>query len=177
MGWHEHLHDLFSGTERFFRPGYAAEPDLVLDPILHGVQAKLEQGALVADVGCGHGTSTILMAQAFPRSEFVGFDYHRASIEHIAPPRRKPDLTGVSASRSPPPRSIWATATTSWRCSTACTTWATQCGAAALVRQRLATGGICTTTGASATAKSSTTADPRTPPKQPTLAPAAIKAR
>jgi|SRR5271165_3765556 len=82
VGWHEHNHDLFAGTERFFRPGYAA--NLVSDwiPALDGVQSKLEAGALVADVGCGHGASTLIMARAYPRSEFVGFDYHEGSIEH-----------------------------------------------------------------------------------------------
>ena len=82
VGWHEHHHDLFAGTERFFRPGYAANLVSSWIPALDDVQAKLEAGALVADVGCGHGASTILMAQAFPRSEFVGFDYHEASIDH-----------------------------------------------------------------------------------------------
>jgi len=82
VGWHEHHHDLFAGTERFFRPGYAANLVSSWIPALEGAQSKLEAGALVADVGCGHGASTILMAQAFPRSEFVGFDYHEASIEH-----------------------------------------------------------------------------------------------
>jgi len=82
VGWHEHHHDLFTGTERFFRPGYAANLITSWIPALDGVHAKLESGALVADIGCGHGASTILMAQAFPRSEFVGFDYHQASIDH-----------------------------------------------------------------------------------------------
>jgi SAM-dependent methyltransferase len=82
VGWHEHHHDLFAGTERFFRPGYAANLVSSWIPALDGVHAKLEAGAWVADVGCGHGASTILMAQAYPRSEFVGFDYHEASIEH-----------------------------------------------------------------------------------------------
>ncbi len=82
VGWHEHHHDLFAGTERFFRPGYAANLVPSWIPALDGVQEKLERGALVADIGCGHGASTILMAEAFPRSEFVGFDYHQASIEH-----------------------------------------------------------------------------------------------
>ena len=80
VGWHEHHHDLFSGTERFFRPGYAANLVSAWIPALDGVADKLERGALVADVGCGHGASTLLMAQAYPRSEFVGFDYHGASI-------------------------------------------------------------------------------------------------
>jgi SAM-dependent methyltransferase len=82
VGWHEHHRDLFSGTERFFRPGYAVNLVPSWIPALEGVKAKLESGALVADVGCGHGASTVLMAQAFPRSEFVGFDYHETSIEH-----------------------------------------------------------------------------------------------
>ena len=82
VGWHEHHHDLFAGTERFFRPGYAANLVSSWIPALDGVQAKLERGGRVADVGCGHGASTILMAQAFPNSEFVGFDYHGPSIEH-----------------------------------------------------------------------------------------------
>lgn len=82
VGWHEHHHDLFTGTERFFRPGYAANLITAWIPALEGVQAKLESGARVADVGCGHGASTLIMAQAFPGSEFVGFDYHEGSIEH-----------------------------------------------------------------------------------------------
>jgi SAM-dependent methyltransferase len=81
VGWHEHHHDLFTGTERFFRPGYAANLVTSWIPALEGVQARLEAGAHVADVGCGHGASTILMAEAFPRSEFIGFDYHAPSIE------------------------------------------------------------------------------------------------
>jgi SAM-dependent methyltransferase len=81
VGWHEHHHELFTGTERFFRPGYAANLVSSWIPALEGVQEKLEAGARVADVGCGHGSSTILMAEAFPRSEFVGFDYHDASVE------------------------------------------------------------------------------------------------
>jgi SAM-dependent methyltransferase len=80
VGWHEHDHALFSGTERFFRPGYNAHlvPEWI--PALDGVEAKLRAGARVADIGCGHGASTILMGQAFPESVFVGFDYHEESI-------------------------------------------------------------------------------------------------
>jgi SAM-dependent methyltransferase len=80
MGWHEHHHDLFHGTERFFRPGYNANLVQSWIPALEGVQEKLERGALVADVGCGYGASTIILAQAFPNSTFVGFDYHEESI-------------------------------------------------------------------------------------------------
>jgi SAM-dependent methyltransferase len=81
VGWHEHSPCLFRGTERFFRAGYAAH--LVQDwlPALTGVREKLERGARVADVGCGHGASTIVMAQAFPNSTFTGFDYHGPSVE------------------------------------------------------------------------------------------------
>jgi SAM-dependent methyltransferase len=82
VGWHEHNPDLFAGTERFFRPGYAA--NLVSSWILalDGVHAKLDAGAQVADVGCGHGASTLIMAQAYPNSTFVGFDYHQPSVQH-----------------------------------------------------------------------------------------------
>jgi len=81
MGWHEHDQRLFRGTERFFRPGYCGHLVGAWIPALEGVQEKLERGATVADVGYGHGASTIIMAEAFPNSEFFGFDYHQASIE------------------------------------------------------------------------------------------------
>jgi SAM-dependent methyltransferase len=81
LGWHEHHHELFEGTERFFRPGYAANLIGAWIPALHGVDAKLKKGGRVADVGCGLGASTILMAKSYPNSEFVGFDYHDKSIE------------------------------------------------------------------------------------------------
>jgi SAM-dependent methyltransferase len=94
VGWHEHHHELFSGTERFFRPGYAANLVSSWIPALEGVQDKLEAGARVADVGCGHGASTILMAEAFPRSQFVGFDYHASSIEHARAAAQAAGLDG-----------------------------------------------------------------------------------
>ena len=81
VGWHEHDPDLFQGTERFFRPGYNAHLVAEWIPALEGVTAKLEAGATVADVGCGHGASTIIMAKAFPKSKFRGFDYHKPSID------------------------------------------------------------------------------------------------
>jgi SAM-dependent methyltransferase len=81
VGWHEHTPDLFEGTERFFRTGYQANLVSSWIPALEGVEAKLRAGATVADVGCGHGAATILLAQAYPASAFVGFDYHAPSIE------------------------------------------------------------------------------------------------
>jgi SAM-dependent methyltransferase len=81
VGWHEHSACLFRGTERFFRPGYNANLIESWLPSLDGVVDKLKAGAEVADVGCGHGTSTVLMARSFPNSRFVGFDYHGPSIE------------------------------------------------------------------------------------------------
>src|SRR6266403_4521739 len=80
VGWHEHDPCLFRGTERFFRPGYAMHLVSEWIPALEGVEEKLKKGARVADVGCGHGASVILMAQAYPKSEFFGFDYHEPSI-------------------------------------------------------------------------------------------------
>lgn len=93
LGWHEHDHGLFRGTEMFFRPGYAANLVASWIPALDGVDAKLKDGARVADVGCGLGASTILMAQAYPKSSFVGFDYHDASI---ALARQRAEEAGVT---------------------------------------------------------------------------------
>jgi len=93
MGWHEHDHRLFRGTERFFRPGYKANLVAEWIPALDGVQEKLQRGAKVADIGCGHGASTIIMAEAFPNSEFFGFDYHDASIERA---REAAEQAGVA---------------------------------------------------------------------------------
>lgn len=81
MGWHEHDDAVFHGCEKFFRPGYAANLVSSWIPALQGVKEKLEAGARVADVGCGKGASTLLMAKAFPKSKFFGFDYHDKSIE------------------------------------------------------------------------------------------------
>ncbi len=81
MEWGEHHPCLFRGTERFFRAGYNAHLLSSWLPALDGMVAKLESGARVADVGCGHGVTTILMARAFPKSDFVGIDYHDGSVE------------------------------------------------------------------------------------------------
>jgi SAM-dependent methyltransferase len=93
VGWEEHDACLFSGTERFFRTSYQAH--LIADwiPALDGAEPRLRAGARVADVGCGHGASTILMAQAYPRSSFWGFDYHEPSVERA---RRAALEAGVS---------------------------------------------------------------------------------
>jgi 2-polyprenyl-3-methyl-5-hydroxy-6-metoxy-1,4-benzoquinol methylase len=93
VGWHEHHPALFRGTERFFRPGYASNLMTSWIPSLDGVEAKLKSGVRVADVGCGHGASTILMAKAFPNSTFIGFDYHSASIDYA---RKEAANSGVS---------------------------------------------------------------------------------
>ena len=81
LGWHEHHNDLFIGTNKFFRPGYLANLVSAWLPSLQGAIPKLKDGARVADVGCGLGASTIIMAKAFPKSKFVGYDYHLESIE------------------------------------------------------------------------------------------------
>ncbi len=92
IGWHEHHSDVHVGCERFFRPSYHASLIDAWLPALDGVVAKLRAGAKVADVGCGHGASTILMAQAFPNSEFVGSDYH---LESITTARSRATAAGV----------------------------------------------------------------------------------
>ncbi len=81
VGWHEHDPNLFEGVERFFRPGYNANLVASWIPALEGVEAKLKAGATVADIGCGHGASTLILAKAFPKSKFIGFDYHQPSID------------------------------------------------------------------------------------------------
>ena len=89
MGWHEHADGVYHGCEKFFRPGYAANLVNSWIPALDGIKEKLEAGARVADVGCGKGASTILLAQAYPKSRFVGFDYHDKSIEAARESARK----------------------------------------------------------------------------------------
>jgi SAM-dependent methyltransferase len=93
LGWGDHHHYLFEGTERFFRPNYVANLTTSWIPALEGVETKLKTGgAKVADVGCGHGVSTILMAKAYPNSLFTGFDYHKPSIEWA---RKQADKEGL----------------------------------------------------------------------------------
>jgi len=94
LGWHEHDAALFHGTERFFRPGYAANLVSSWIPALDGLHERLASGAEVADVGCGHGASTLIMAEAYPKSTFVGFDYHEASIAHATQAAERAGLAG-----------------------------------------------------------------------------------
>jgi SAM-dependent methyltransferase len=100
VGWHEHDPSLFSGTERFFRPGYAVHLVDEWLPALEGVRDRLERGIEVADVGCGHGSSTILMAKAFPKSKFVGFDYHQPSLDRAAAAAKEAGVTNVRFERA-----------------------------------------------------------------------------
>ncbi len=93
FGWHEHDKGLFEGTERFFRPNYVGNLVSSWIPALEGVEEKLRGGAKVADIGCGHGASTILLAQAYPKSKFIGFDYHGPSVEAA---RKAAKKAGVS---------------------------------------------------------------------------------
>ena len=92
LGWDQHDHRLFEGTERFFRPSYIGNLVGSWIPALDGVEKKLREGALVADVGCGFGTSTIIMAKAYPHSTFTGFDYHAPSIQAA---RKRAKTAGV----------------------------------------------------------------------------------
>ena len=100
IGWGQHHHDLYTGVERFFRPGYAANLVSSWIPALDGVQNKLVDGVTVADVGCGPGASTILLAQAYPNSTIVGFDNHAPSINAARPAASKGRRCRPSAVRS-----------------------------------------------------------------------------
>jgi SAM-dependent methyltransferase len=95
MEWGEHHPCLFHGTERFFRAGYNANLVSSWIPALDGVETKLKDGATVADVGCGHGSSTILLAKAFPNSDFVGYDYHAPSVETATERAKEAGATNV----------------------------------------------------------------------------------
>ena len=98
LGWGDHHHYLFEGTERFFKPNYVANLTTSWIPALDGVEDKLRRGgeAKVADVGCGHGASTILMAKAYPNSKIIGFDYHRPSIEWARKQAEKEGLKNIT---------------------------------------------------------------------------------
>ena len=110
MGWGEHAEGVFHGCEKFFRPGYAANLVSSWIPSLEGVQEKLEKGATAADVGCGKGASTLLMAKAYPNSTFFGFDYHDKSIEGAREAAAKQGISdrvtfGVAAAKGFPGKS------------------------------------------------------------------------
>jgi len=94
LGWHAHNHRMFCGTESFFRTGYRAHLVSAWLPALDGVVERLERGARVADIGCGHGASTLIMAQAFPKSSFLGQDYHDASIQTARQRAAEQGVTG-----------------------------------------------------------------------------------
>ncbi|HEX6282460.1 MAG TPA: class I SAM-dependent methyltransferase [Nitrososphaera sp.] len=97
LGWGDHHHYLFEGTERSFKPNYVANLTTSWIPALEGVEEKLRRGGTkIADVGCGHGVSTILMAKAYPNSEVLGFDYHRPSIERARKEAEKEGLTNIT---------------------------------------------------------------------------------
>lgn len=95
VAWGDHSDCLFCGTEKFFRPGYMANLVAEWLPALDGVVGKLHAGANVADVGCGHGASTLVMAEAFPASSFVGFDFHEASVHNANERARESGLNNV----------------------------------------------------------------------------------
>jgi 2-polyprenyl-3-methyl-5-hydroxy-6-metoxy-1,4-benzoquinol methylase len=94
LDWCEHDKALFEGTERFFKPNYIGNLVNTWIPALDGVEAKLKRGAQVADIGCGHGASTLIMAKAYPNSKFVGFDYHEGSIQAARKRAQDAGLTG-----------------------------------------------------------------------------------
>ena len=97
--WDDHHSCCFCGTDRFFRPGYAASLTSDWIPALTGVEAKLQAGAKIADVGCGLGSSSILMASAYPNSTVCGFDYHLSSIEKAMQSADREKLTNISFSQ------------------------------------------------------------------------------
>ena len=143
VGWHDHSKCLFSGTERFFRPGYNANLVSSWIPALDGVEAKLEAGAKVADVGCGHGASAILMAKAYPKSEFFGFDYHAPSLERAKELAKEAGVADRVTFPRRQPRIFPRRTTISSPSSIACTTWAIRSAPASMCGkawQRMACG-------------------------------------
>ena len=96
VAWGDHHSCLFCGTEKFFRPSYSTNLVQNWLPSLDGVVEKLERGAKVADVGCGHGASTMIMAEAFPNSTFIGYDFHKGSVDHAAAEAKKTGLKNIS---------------------------------------------------------------------------------
>jgi SAM-dependent methyltransferase len=96
VSWEDHNNCLFCGVEKFFRPSYKSSLLQSWLPALDGVIDKLKEGIKVADVGCGHGISTLILAEAFPNSYFIGYDFHEKSIEHAREIARKSELKNIS---------------------------------------------------------------------------------
>ena len=96
VSWGDHCSCLFCGTEKFFRPSYKHNLVQAWIPSLDGVEAKLKAGVKVADIGCGHAVSTILMAEAYPNSQFVGIDIHQASIDHATQAAKERGISNIS---------------------------------------------------------------------------------
>ena len=124
VAWSDHTGCMFCAVARFFRPGYHNNLVAQWLPALDGVVEKLQRGAEVADVGCGHGWSTVLMAKAFPQSRFMGYDFHPSSIENARAHAREHGEPPTPASRSARRRNFRAAISISSLSSTACTTWA-----------------------------------------------------
>ena len=126
VGWEQHDERLFSGVRRLFRPSYAAYLTTAWIPALDGVEDVLRAGANVADVGCGLGASTIIMAEAYPHSTFAAFDYHEPSVQAARKSAADAAVNHRVRFESRPRRFPRAPGSTSSACSTACTTWATR---------------------------------------------------
>ena len=126
FSWGDHHECLFRGTEWFFRPGYRAFLTNTWIPALDGVEERLLEGARVADVGCGHGASVVVMADTYPNSTIHGFDFHAASIETAKERAKEAGSHGATRRSTSPARRRTRAATTSSASSTASTTWATR---------------------------------------------------
>jgi ribosomal protein L11 methylase PrmA len=126
VAWGDQANCLFCAVAQFFRPGYHNNLVSQWLPALDGVVEKLKRGARVADVGCGHGVSTVIMAAAFPNSQFIGYDFHPSSIEHAEAHAREHGVIANAGSRSERQKIILRRISISSPSSTACTTWATR---------------------------------------------------